>query len=69
MPIEPTKGRPYGRSKIQLGDRVYIARRNDHWRGYVGKVVQIVGTTYWVSVDGWKKNYYSESELRKVVNG
>lgn len=68
-PIEPTKGRPYGRSKIEVGDRVYIVRKNDRWHGYVGRVVDIVGTTFWVSVDGWKKNYFSESELRKVVNG
>jgi hypothetical protein len=69
MPIEPTTPRPYGRSRIQVGDRVYIAKRNDDYQGYVGRVVTIVGTTYWVSVDGWKKKYYSEFDLRKVVNG
>jgi hypothetical protein len=69
MGIEPTTKRPYGRSRIELGDRVYIAKRNDPYGGCIGKVVEIVGTTYWVSVDGWKKNYYNESELRKIVNG
>jgi hypothetical protein len=68
MPIEPTTARPYGRSKIVSGDRVYIARRDDSWAGCLGRVVEVVGTTYWVSVDGWKKNYYNESDLRKVVS-